>query len=203
MTSRISELEGKIRRAAPAPHNETPSYRIFSKWFAPVTLFSIMFLIYLLTLLVNFELSTSYDSLVENLPILKNRLDFLQSSDQLSQRGFIVTIVVALMAIPVFVAINVVFYWKLVLSPRQSRKINRYTFFSILMACAVFGLLTWIAFVSVPSSFDPKRPGLVMILFWPFFPALGAGMIYLIITVIFSVLVGCYKFSRRIGAPND
>lgn len=197
MSHHNSDFKKRVLDAAPAPHDETPSFKRFSAVFSPLSILFTLALAYALSIAFASDYQSKSDALLSVLPITKGRIFFLHGHGAYSEAAYVATIVCAAIAIPMLVAVNGVFYLTLVALPGQCRGVNRITFLSLLYALCVVAVFTWIIFISVPSHFEPARPGLAVILFWPVFPALGALFVPGVSFVVFSVLVGLLKLAFR------
>ncbi len=186
-------MKKRIQNAAPARYDETPSYRRFSTTFAPLALTAVLILVYTLTIFIDSPLSVS-SKILEMLPILEGRIEFLEKVGGYSEIGYVAAVMVGLIMVPLLVAINAFFYWRLVLVPRKNMSVNLITLAIIANGFIVFGVLVWIVFVSVPHLYDPSKAGLRVVLFWPIFPALASGVIYLVAEMAFRALIGLLKF---------
>ncbi|MEZ5872113.1 MAG: hypothetical protein R3D32_09740 [Nitratireductor sp.] len=67
----------------------------------------------------------------------------------------------------------------------------------------VSSILVAIAFIHVPTTYDPRWPGFASILFWPLFPALGAFAVWMFSMVLFSVFVGLAKAATQYGGTKS
>lgn len=193
MRDNCSDFKEKTRGTAPAPHDETPSYKRFSAIFSPLSFVITILLSYLLAAAFARDHQSESDFLQNWLPIVKPRIDFLRSHGIYSESGYIATVLCAIFAIPAIILVNSFFYWNLVLRPGLRRGINANTFYSVLFSTSVMILLFWVVFISVPENYDPHRPGFAAAFFWPIFPTFGAVSICLLAFIIFSALVYFFK----------
>jgi hypothetical protein len=197
----ISEMKKRISDAAPVPHDETPSYKRFEKFFGPFALSATMALVYIITISIDSSLSAN-NKILDLLPMLSARIDFLEEIGDYSLTGYIAAIAAGLAMVPILVTIHTFWYWRLVLIPRKNRSFNFITLAIMINGFIVLSGLVWIAFFSVPQLFDPSRTGLRIVLLWPIFPALASGVIYLVAEMTFAILVGLIKFTLPHGASN-
>ena len=199
MTDKRSLMD-LARAAAPAPHDETEDYQRFGNRFSVITLFFMIACAYLASLLPIDEAVAS--KILFHLPILNERSSFLRGNDIPSYLSFAATVASVLVTVPVTIAVFFRGYWITVVGPRKCRRVSQATFISVALGLSVSSILMAIAFISVPTSYDPRWPGYSVIVFWPLFPAFGAGVAWIVSIVLHSVLVGLFKAAMQYGGKN-
>lgn len=182
----------RLRAAAPAPPDETLEYSRFSYTFPLYFSVFIVCATYI-SCLFDFFRADGVLWVSKIFPILGPRISFLSSVDQSSYLAFGATVLACLICLPIIVIVWLIGYWKTVVSPRKCRDLSFETIYSVSFMIFVSGCLVAITFVHVPSAFEVSRPGMASILFWPFFPLLGAVVTFLSAMTLFSIAVGLMK----------
>lgn len=182
----------RLRAAAPAPHDETLEYSRFSYTFPLYFAVFVVGATYI-SCLFDFFGEDGVLWVSKNLPILGPRISFLSSVDQSSYLAFGATVLTCLICLPIVFSVWLVGYWKTVVSQRKCRGLSLETIYSVSFMIFVSGCLVAIAFAHVPDAFEVSRPGMSRILFWPFFPLVGATVTWLSAMTLFSISVGLMK----------
>ena len=193
-------FKSKIRESAPAPPDETEDYRRFHNRFSVITMIVMIACAYLASLLP--VVAGAASEVLIYLPTLNGRASFLRSNDIPSYFSFSATVVSVLLTGPLSIAVFARGYWITVVAPRKCRRVSRETFLSVAFSLSVSSILVAIAFVHVPTTYDPRWPGFSSILFWPLFPALGSVVAWMFSLVLFSALVGIAKAATQRGEKN-
>ena len=182
----------RLRAADPAPHDETVEYSRFSYRFPLYFVIFIVCATYI-SCLFDFFGVEGVLWVSKTFPILGPRISFLNSVDQSSYLAFGATVLTCLICLPIIVCIWLLGYWKTVVAPRQCRDLSWEAIYSVSYMIFVSGCFVAIAFVHVPDTFVASRPGRSGILFWPFFPLVGAFVTWLSAMTLFSISVGLIK----------
>jgi len=187
---------------APAPHNETEEYKRFNSWFSVISLLTVIAASYGSAWLFETELDKVSDWLSTAIPALAPRIDFLKSVDGYSQLPYTATVISGLLLILVMVFVQAVFYLKTVIVPGKAKGVTSKTFGLLLLITFMIAAMVWVAFVFVPTPYDPRWPGMTRVFFWPIFPLFGGGVAYLSTWALFAILVGILKLIfMRGGTP--
>lgn len=189
-----------IRANAAAPSDETEEYRRFNNLFSMITMIFMIACAYLASLIPSFEVAAS--KMLFYFPLLKERSSFLLDRDISSYMSFAATVGSIFVTAPLTIAIFARGYWITVVAPRKCRRVSKATFLSMAFTFSASSILVAIAFVHVPTTYDPRWPGFASILFWPVFPAIGAFMAWMFSMVLFSVFVGLAKAATQYGGTN-
>jgi hypothetical protein len=187
---------------APAPHDETPSYQAFSAWFSPLFLLALIATSYSTSLALREDDSRILALISYYIPSITSRHEFLAASGKISQISFLATIASGIAVCPVFLLVNLLWYCKLVLLPREHQGVSGRTFLVVGFALTTVSGLLWISFLSVPRDFDPDQVGLTTVLFWPLFPFLGSCVFFITSFVLFSSFVAFLKLILPHGVKN-
>ena len=192
----------RLRVATPAPPDETEQYRKFNYVFSALSLMVVVCGAYG-AYIFGADLEGKAIWLSRLFPFLEPRMRFLQSVDYSSYLAYGATVLSAMISVPIVVLVWVAGYWKTVVSLGKCRALMRGAITSVLFSIFVSFSLTIIAFVDVPETYDSRWPGMVRFLFWPIFPAFGAGAAWILGMVVFSILVGIFKFVAYHGGRHD
>jgi len=139
------------------------------------------------------ELGKASIWLSASIPILEPHIEFLKSVDEYSHLPYTATVISGLFLCLVMVFIQAVFYWKTVVGPRKAKGVTSKTFSLLLVLAVMIAAMVWIAFIFVPTPYDPRWPGMARVIFWPIFPFFGGVVVSLSASVLFTILVGIVK----------
>ncbi|MEZ5790105.1 MAG: hypothetical protein R3D34_04675, partial [Nitratireductor sp.] len=158
-----------IRANAAAPSDETEEYRRFNNQFSMITMNFMIACAYLASFILYDEVAAS--KILSYFPLLNERSSFLLDRDISSYMSFAATVGSIFVTAPLTIAIFARGYWITVVVPRKCRRVSPATFLSMAFSFLVSSILVAIAFIHVPTTYDPRWPGMAFILFWPVFPA--------------------------------
>lgn len=197
----IEDFALRLRSAYPAPHEETNEYQKFSSTASIVSLLVLNFFSY--SLYFSGLLSTEgVAEIARHLPILEARVQFLKEFDQKSLVALGATVLTCVAGAPVLVFVWLVGYWRTVVSKGSCREITIESLAPIAFLAAVSLLGLFIVFLHIPEFYDPRRPGMTRILFFPIFPFLGSFVGYILSQVFFSLMVAALKATLQIRGKN-
>jgi hypothetical protein len=197
MISYSSKFMEKLRAGAPAPHDETEEYKKFSHYFALVSMLIYIISAYAASLLFANQMMGLTAALSNIFPVLDLRINFLGLIDTKSATTYVATITSGTALLSVSMILNFIGYWRTVASKGRCFPVNNFTIINMIMSILIMTTLLYTIFVLVPNTFDPRWPGMIGLLFWPMFPAIGALTLFLCSSLAFSVFVGFLKLVKK------
>lgn len=187
-------FKARLRASAPAPHDETPQYERFTAVFALVSPAAFVIAAYATYFIFGERLDALSTWLAREFPLLAPRIGFLRAWNVQSARAYAATVTSGALLFSIFLLINAIGYWKTVVRKGGCRTVNINTLVLVVMLLTVFGVLGAIAFLEIPSTWNPSYPGMTRIFFWPTFPMLGGLFSSTMFYGAFSMLVAIVKF---------
>jgi len=189
--------------SAPAPNNETPQYERFDDVYVKVSFATFIIAAYATYFIFGARLDAVATWLAREFPLLAPRIEFLRAWDAQSVRAYAATMVSGALLFPIFLLINAIGYWKNVVRIGGCNPVDAMTFKLLIQLLVMFGGLTVIAVFFIPSTWNPRYPGMTRIFFWPAFPALGGLMWALDCYIFFYVPVAILKYVFRKRLNNE
>ncbi|MDZ7823375.1 MAG: hypothetical protein U5K75_04585 [Ahrensia sp.] len=165
-----------------------------------IALFFMIFCAYLAAFLPLGEAEAS--KIFTYLPLLNERALWLKEYHYPSYLPFAAMVGSLVITMPLVVVVFIWGYWKTVVVPRKCKRLHQEAFLCVAFILVAASIFIAIAFVFVPKSYDPRWPGQAGVLFWPWFPALGAGVAWMCSLNLFVALVGLGKAVVQFGGKN-
>lgn len=197
MNFEINAIRKALSDVAPAPYDETPAFKKFSLAFSLIALALTAMLMYLLVMIIGDDNGPYIDLILDYFPIGSDRVEFLRHHSAYSVTGYAATVIVGSVSVPIFLIIHIIAYIKFVGISMSCRDVNVGTLYLTVTSKVLLLWLIWMAFIFVPSDFNPRRPGNAVFLFRPFSLYLGSGMVVVAENSIFATIIAVVKFARK------
>lgn len=196
------EFKFRLKYFSPAPPDETKKYKQFNDIISAYSFVFMILFAYLFAILPANINGYIYYNFMNYFSIFDERISFLRDNDQFSLVTFLATLISCFFVSPIVIFVWAAGYWRTVIVPRKCRPFVLETLIAMGFMSLVAAVFLVIAFVVVPKNYHPAYPGMARFLFWPFFPLFGAGAMWVSTGVVFSLIVGFYKFIFIRGGQN-
>ena len=193
MFEEFKDFQIKVTASAAAPYNETPEYAEFMSVFLPTTLAISILISYLFSILIQYNIWFLDGKILELLPVLTERMKFLEYYGEASKASLTGTVLAGLFSLFFALTFNMIGYWKSVIALGGCKKLNYLSAVSLLSGWVVVLVISWIVFIDVPHTGGSGRIGTAIIFRWPVFPFIGAVTFWLLEFCVFSIIVSIFK----------
>jgi len=188
--------------AEPAPYDETEQYRQFNNVFIPIWFgILVVFMYGLCFFYPSPELLT--EQVGRNFPIFQDRISFLRKFHYASYLTYGTVVFGSLCIAVAHLIINFAAYWICVVKPRKYKRVSIDTAIWMISVLLALIFLFYGCFLFISDTFNPRRPGMMRLFFWPNFPCIAAIAAAVIAHLSFSILIGCIKLFTWRDVKND